>query len=98
MKSHVDFKSTSSGILLVAAWMRALERFKSSVSQLMRLQMALCYKTLLTLGAAERPLTRVGSHVRFEIACLSKLLKTVCEGTNKQFDLMLWSLDSLNVY
>jgi hypothetical protein len=76
----MNFKSTSSGVALVAAIVVADERFFSGVGEFMGLQVALGYELLVALTAAERPLSSVGSHVGLQISCFRKLFQTLLEG------------------
>ena len=57
----------------------------------MRLQVPLGNELHVALLALERPFSSVRPHMRFQVTCLSKLLKATLEGTNKQLDLCLWA-------
>ena len=93
----MDFQAASARVPLVAPRKGADEWLQPCVRELVRLEMPLRYKLLLTLIASKWTLARVRAHVCLEVSSLCKLLEADGEGTEKQFDFVLGALDALDL-
>ena len=63
MKALMNLEPSGTGVLLVAVWMLANERFEAGVGELVRLQVAFGNELLAALLAPEGSLARMRPHV-----------------------------------
>ena len=70
MKSSVDFKSTGSGVALIAASKLTSKWFLTCVGEFMSLEVSFSYKLVLADRTSKRSLAGVSPHVGFQITRL----------------------------